>query len=53
MSEFVHGGHDVVPGFEFFPEFAEGRDDAGHDDFAGDELAESELLADDEPATDA
>ena len=53
VSELVHGGHDVVPSFEFFPEFAEGSDDAGHDDFAGDELAEGELLADDEPSADA
>ena len=52
VAELVHRGHRVVPRLEFLPELCERGDDGAQDEFARDELAERDLLADDEPSAD-
>lgn len=53
VAELVHGGHGVVPGFEFLAELHEVACDACDDELTGDELTEGELLTDDKVAADS
>ena len=48
MSELVDGGERVIPSFELLAQLGEGSDDRADDEFAGDQLAERELLAEHE-----
>ena len=52
MAELVHGGQRVVPSLELLAELGDGGHDGAHDEFARDELAERELLAEHQAATD-
>lgn len=50
--EFIYRRHGIVTGFQLFADLAHRDHDAPENEFTGNELAESDLLTDIEPATE-
>ena len=51
VPQFVHGGHEVVPGLEFLSQLGHSGGNSAHDQLGGGELAHGELLVQHEPAS--